>query len=103
MVAVAAAVTPLLEDSLAAASAAGLLYVSDAGPGIRRRRRGRGFSYLDPDGALLRDPPTLSRVRALTIPPAWTQVWICTSSRGHIQATGRDARDRKQYRYHARW
>jgi len=83
--------------------AAGLTYVSDLDPGIRRLRAGRGFTYKDADGGAVTDEPTLDRIRALVIPPAWTDVWICPSARGHIQATGRDARGRKQYRYHARW
>ena len=84
------------------AQAAGLIYVSDDRPGIRRVRRGRGFSYVKPDGSAV---PAVARERigALAIPPAWTDVWIATSPRGHIQATGRDARGRKQYRYHDRW
>ena len=86
-----------------AAKAAGLVYVSDAGPGISRRRAGRGFSYRDADGHVVRDAKTLERIRALAIPPAYVDVWICASPRGHLQATGRDARGRKQYRYHPRW
>jgi DNA topoisomerase I len=82
------------------AEAAGLCYVTDEMPGIRRRRHGRGFSYLDPDGQLLRDPEMLKRFRALVIPPAWTEVWICPVANGHLQVTARDARGRKQYRYH---
>ena len=82
---------------------AGLLYVCDQDPGIRRLRSGRGFRYLDPQGKAVRDSATLDRIRALAIPPAYRDVWICTSPRGHLQATGRDARGRKQYRYHARW
>jgi DNA topoisomerase-1 len=82
---------------------AGLKYVSDAQPGIRRRRRGKGFSYSTPAGEPVRDSVNLARIRALAIPPAWTNIWICPSSRGHIQATGRDARGRKQYRYHPDW
>lgn len=84
----------------AAAIEAGLRYVSDAMPGIRRRRVGRGFSYALPDGSLLRDAACLRRIRALAIPPAWASVWICPRANGHIQATGRDARGRKQYVYH---
>jgi DNA topoisomerase-1 len=72
-------------------------------PGLRRERRGRGFSYRTPDGQLVRDRETLARIRSLAIPPAWTAVWICPDGRGHIQATGRDARGRKQYRYHSSW
>lgn len=77
--------------------------MSDDRPGITRKRSGRGFSYASPDGTALRDRPTLARIRALAIPPAWTDVWICPIAHGHIQATGRDARHRKQYRYHPRW
>ncbi|HKQ61363.1 MAG TPA: hypothetical protein VJS92_08715 [Candidatus Polarisedimenticolaceae bacterium] len=80
-----------------------LRYVSDSRPGIRRQRRGRGFRYLDPAGAPVRDRATLERIRAIAVPPAWTDVWICPDAYGHIQAVGRDARGRKQYRYHARW
>jgi DNA topoisomerase-1 len=84
----------------AAAREAGLRYVSDAGPGFRRQRSGTGFSYRDADGVVLRDKITLQRLRSLAIPPAWTAVWICPGADGHIQATGRDARGRKQYIYH---
>jgi DNA topoisomerase-1 len=87
----------------AAARAAGLRYVSDTGPGIRRLRAGRGFRYVDPEGRPLRDPVVLRRIRRLAIPPAWRDVWICPLPHGHIQATGRDARGRKQYRYHPQW
>lgn len=82
---------------------AGLVYVTGEKPGISRRRSGAGFSYRDADGKLLRDRETLARIRALAIPPAWTDVWICASPNGHVQATGRDARGRKQHRYHARF
>nr|WP_298123603.1 DNA topoisomerase IB [uncultured Pseudoxanthomonas sp.] len=81
----------------------GLHYTTDAMPGLRRRRRGRGFTYLDARGRAVRDPATLARIRQLAIPPAYTDVWICADSRGHLQATGRDARGRKQYRYHRAW
>src|SRR5438093_11367159 len=91
---------PEPEDSV---REAGLRYVSDERPGIRRRRRGRGFEYVGPEGEPLEDPETLGRIRALAVPPAWTDVWICPNPRGHIQATGRDARGRKQYRYHPKW
>lgn len=74
-----------------------------ATPGITRRRRGRGFEYLDEDGERIEDPDVLERIRALAIPPAWEDVWICADPLGHIQATGVDARRRKQYRYHDRW
>ncbi len=92
-----------LDDPVAAARAAGLRYTPDVGPGITRRRAGKGWSYIDPDGAVIRDPQELQRIRALVIPPAWTDVWINPDPRGHIQATGRDARGRKQYRYHDEW
>ena len=82
---------------------AGLSYVSDEDPGISRRRAGKGFAYRQPNGDAVRDAATLRRIRALAIPPAYTEVWICRSARGHLQATGRDARRRKQYRYHAQW
>src|SRR5881227_3572500 len=73
------------------------------GPGIRRRRRGKGFEYLDEDGGRVTDPDTIARVRALVVPPAWEDVWICPHPSGHIQATGVDAAGRKQYLYHERW
>ncbi|WP_068878102.1 MULTISPECIES: DNA topoisomerase IB [unclassified Phenylobacterium] len=83
---------------------AGLTYVTDQDPGLRRRAaRGTGFNYVDPDGKPVTDEKTLDRIRALAIPPAWTDVWISPRANGHIQATGRDARGRKQYRYHPRW
>jgi DNA topoisomerase IB len=74
-----------------------------SGPGIRRRRCGRGFRYIGPDSAQVRDPDVLARIRALVIPPAWEDVWICVDSRGHIQAVGTDAAGRRQYRYHDLW
>ena len=86
-----------------AAKAARLRHVSDAQPGIGRVRAGRGFRYVDPSGATIKDRDTLARIRSLAIPPAWSAVWICPSPEGHLQATGRDARGRKQYRYHPRW
>jgi DNA topoisomerase I len=85
------------------ARAAGLRYSGDDEPGISRRRSGRGFSYRSERGGLVRGERQLARIRALAIPPAWTDVWICADARGHIQATGRDARGRKQYLYHADW
>src|SRR5690606_17328934 len=91
--------TPAERDAVEA----GLRYVSDTDPGIRRMRCGRGFRYLDPDGGTVRDVDTLARIRSLAIPPAYREVWICRSPRGHLQATGRDARGRKQYRYHPDW
>jgi DNA topoisomerase I len=91
------------DDPVLAARAAGLRYATDARPGIRRKRAGKEFAYVSPDGSSVRDEAELQRIRALAVPPAWTDVWICVDPRGHIQATGRDARRRKQYRYHARW
>ncbi|HUR94382.1 MAG TPA: hypothetical protein VMY76_07350 [Gemmatimonadales bacterium] len=90
-------------DPTESAQAAGLRYVNDAAPGIRRRRAGTGFSYVGPDGRPVRDKSVLARIRSLAIPPAYTDVWICPTANGHLQATGRDARGRKQYRYHPRW
>lgn len=90
-------------DAEATAAHAGLRHVTDASPGIRRRRAGKGFSYRDDAGRVVRDRDTLARIRALAIPPAWTDVWICADPRGHLQACGRDARGRKQYRYHPQW
>ena len=90
-------------DPVEAARAAGLRYVSDTNPGITRKRAGKGFTYTGPDGEKVRDKETLARIKALAIPPAWTEVWISPDEHGHIQATGRDAKGRKQYRYHARW
>ncbi|HEX6596392.1 MAG TPA: hypothetical protein VF045_05625, partial [Acidimicrobiales bacterium] len=72
-------------------------------PGIRRRKAGKGFTYVDSTGARVSDPEVLERIRNLVIPPAWTDVWICVDPRGHIQATGVDARGRRQYRYHDVW
>ena len=86
-----------------AAASAGLRYVSDETRGIRRRRHGQGFHYVGPSGKAVRDPRTLARIRSLAIPPAWEDVWICPQPNGHLQATGRDARGRKQFRYHPRW
>jgi len=82
------------------AQAAGLRYVTDDEPGIRRRRAGRGFSYVDPDGRVVRERERIRRFRSLVIPPAWSDVWICPIPEGHLQVTARDARGRKQYRYH---
>lgn len=90
-------------DPEAAAESAGLLYASDAEPGWTRRKLRGGFAYFDLRGEMIRDERKLLRVRALAIPPAWQEVWICASPRGHVQATGRDERGRKQYRYHADW
>jgi DNA topoisomerase-1 len=85
---------------MGSAAAAGLRYVTDAMPGIRRQRHGRGFTYTDPDGQVIRSREMINRFRALVIPPAWTDVWICPYEDGHLQVTARDARGRKQYRYH---
>jgi DNA topoisomerase-1 len=93
----------LTPDPVESARAAGLRYVSDRRPGIRREPDGDGFRYLDKDGQPLTDEGNLRRIKALAIPPAWTDVWICPNPRGHLQATGRDAKGRKQYRYHPRW
>jgi DNA topoisomerase-1 len=94
------AARPAPEES---AREAGLRYTSDTRPGIRRLGRPGAFRYIGPDGKAVRDKETLQRVRSLVIPPAWTDVWICPDPRGHLQAVGRDARGRKQYRYHPRW
>lgn len=92
-----------LAGSVEAAREAGLRYTSDASPGIRRRRVGKGFTYARADNSPVREAVDLDRIRALAIPPAWTAVWISRYPDGHIQATGRDVRGRKQYRYHADW
>lgn len=93
-------VTP---DPVQSAKEAGLRYASDSHPGIRRIRCGKGFRYMQPDGTRVKDAETLARIKSLVIPPAWKDVWICPDPRGHMQATGRDARGRKQTRYHPRW
>lgn len=85
------------------ASAAGCRYVDDRKPGLRRQRAGKGWKIVGTDGKTIRDERTIRRVKSLVIPPAWTDVWICPDPDGHIQATGRDARGRKQYRYHPRF
>jgi DNA topoisomerase I len=90
-------------DPIESAKAAGLRYVSDDTPGIRRERQGDTFRYLDTKGRKIDDEKELQRIKSLSIPPAWTDVWICPKPNGHIQATGRDAKGRKQYRYHPRW
>jgi len=89
--------------AVASARAAGLRYTTDANPGIRRTRHGSTFRYFGPDGRRLTSADELTRIRSLVIPPAWDEVWICPEPRGHLQATGRDARRRKQYRYHPKW
>jgi DNA topoisomerase-1 len=90
-------------DAMLSAEEAGLRYVSDETPGITRRRAGTGFCYYDPHGSRVTSERTLKRIRSLVIPPAWTDVWICPSPTGHIQAIGRDAKGRKQYKYHPDW
>ena len=91
-----------LFEALSDADDAGLFYVTDTGPGIARRKRGNGFSYVDPDGTPV-DAMTKEWIQSLAIPPAWTEVWICPLRDGHLLATGRDAKGRKQYRYHDKW
>ena len=97
---VAATLSPEPAESARAAS---LRYVTDDMPGISRRKRGTGFEYIDPAGKVIRDPEELQRFKSLAIPPAWREVWICPARNGHLQATGRDAKGRKQHRYHRRW
>ena len=92
-----------IDDPQVSAEEAGLRYVSDTMPGVRRRRAGKGFSYVDANGKRIADPGRVAWFKGLAIPPAWTDVWISPIKRGHVQATGRDARGRKQYRYHPRW
>ncbi len=91
------------EGAHAHAAPKGLVWMSDDRPGIRRERKGDGFIYRDPSGRLLRRAGQINRIRALAIPPAYEDVWICPAENGHLQATGRDARGRKQYRYHPQW
>src|SRR5829696_8165147 len=86
-----------------AAREAGLRYVTDERPGISRERQGDGWIYRKPDGSRITNQQTIDRINSIVIPPAWTDVWICADPKGHIQATGRDDRGRKQYRYHPRW
>src|SRR5262245_55223716 len=90
-------------DPVQSAKVVGLRYVTDEQPGIRRQGRAKRFGYFLPSGKRLRDPEELLRIKSLVIPPAWTDVWICPDPNGHLQATGRDGRRRKQHRYHARW
>ena len=92
-----------LQNPAQSAQAVGLRYVNDNVPGISRQRAGKGWIYRDRRGRVLRQPKELERIKRLAIPPAWTDVWICPDRQGHLQATGRDARRRKQHRYHARW
>src|SRR5438552_19203663 len=93
----------LAEDRAESAEDVGLRYATDAQPGLRRVRAGRGFRYLRPDGSPLGDRSHAAWIKGLAIPPAWRDVWISLDRRGHLQATGRDARGRKQYRYHPEW
>ena len=93
----------VVPDLIESAKAAGLRYVTDAKPGIRRKRSGKGFRYIDSEGKAVRDKDVLARIKSLVIPPAWNEVWICENPKGHLQATGRDAKGRKQSRYHPRW
>lgn len=97
------AATADVQSATLAAGRAGLRYVSDSRPGIRRKSARSGFRYVGVDGKPVRDRDTLGRIRSLVIPPAWTDVWICSHEKGHIQVTARDAKGRKQYRYHPRW
>ena len=98
-----AGMTDTREDPRAVARASGLRYATDTRPGITRHRSGRGFTYRDAEGTTIRDREVIDRIKKIVIPPAWTDVWICPWPNGHLQATGRDARGRKQYRYHPRW
>jgi DNA topoisomerase-1 len=93
----------IVNDPALSAKSAGLRYVTDAKPGIMRMRHGNAFRYTGPDSKSVRDTETLSRIKSLVIPPAWENVWICSLANGHLQATGRDAKGRKQSRYHPRW
>ncbi len=93
----------IISDPLASVKAAGLRYVSDGKPGIQRLQRGKNFVYIGTDGKPIGDEKELQRIKSLAIPPAWSEVWICPLANGHIQATARDAKGRKQYRYHTRW
>jgi DNA topoisomerase-1 len=93
----------LPKDPRKSAAIAGLRYVSWTSPGLRRRRCGKGFAYLDPDGRVVRDKDVLRRIRSLVLPPAWENVWICPLEHGHLQAIGGDARGRRQYRYHPQY
>jgi DNA topoisomerase I len=93
----------LVTDPVESAQHAGLRYVNDNSPGIQRKRSGRGFSYYDAEGNRISDRAELERIKTIGIPPAWQQVWICPAENGHIQATGYDAKGRKQYRYHPDW
>jgi DNA topoisomerase I len=93
----------IVTDPVEAAKSAGLRYVSDAQPGITRKRWRKGFRYFDPERERVLESETLARIKSLVVPPAWNDVWICPNPKGHLQATGRDAKGRKQSRYHPRW
>src|SRR6202162_5241697 len=93
----------IVTDAVDVAEEAGLRYVSHDQPGYTRKIKGDEFEYFDTEGKPIRDEQRLLRIKRLAIPPAWTDVWICPSANGHVQATGRDARGRKQYRYHSLW
>ena len=93
----------IVTDPVLSAKVAGLRYVNDTRPGITRKRAGKHWSYIAPNGEVIRDKEIRERINSLGIPPAWTDVWICPNPSGHIQATGRDAKGRKQYRYHLQW
>ena len=92
-----------IPDASESAKAAGLRYTNDSEPGITRRRVGKGFAYYEPTGKRIEDPAVIERIEKIVIPPAWTNVWICPSPRGHLLAVGRDDRGRKQYRYHPKY
>jgi DNA topoisomerase-1 len=95
--------TEIVLDPVESSRLAGLRYVTDDRPGITRKRRGKSFQYFNPDGKPIHDNDEIARIKSLAIPPAWTDVWICPRANGHLQATGRDAKGRKQSRYHPRW
>jgi DNA topoisomerase-1 len=97
------AVAEPLPGVIDALESAGLRYTSDRQPGLRRTADAPSFRYVDPEGRIVDDERVLARIARMAIPPAWTDVWIAIDARGHLQATGRDARGRKQYRYHPRW
>src|SRR5215813_3571654 len=92
-----------ITDPVESAKASGLRYITDASPGIRRKRIGSGFRYVNSDGKPVKKPEDLQRIKSLAIPPAWRDVWISISANSHLQATGRDSKGRKQYRYHPKW
>jgi DNA topoisomerase-1 len=94
---------PQLAEGLLAARLGGLRYITDENAGYTRQSTRNGFRYLDAEGREITDAAKLARIKSLAIPPAWTDVWICPDASGHLQATGRDARGRKQYRYHKQW